>query len=188
MTDPWMSYVDGERVAALSSAARQSPRARLNLNLHPRLDDPIQRFVNAGEPGSYVRPHRHRPDRWELVLALRGHVDAVIFDAAGRIAERLALKPEGNGIVQIPGGTWHSFVFMAPGSVAFEMKPGPYDAAADKEFAAWVAARRRAASGRFRALDGEGGGRRPVDRTVRQRNHERACLSGRIQGNERRPE
>ena len=34
-------------------------------------------------------------------------------------------------------GVWHGFVFMAPDSIAFEIKPGPYDATLDKEFAPW---------------------------------------------------
>jgi cupin fold WbuC family metalloprotein len=136
--DPWINYIDGNAIGDLIERARQSPRHRLNLNLHPRLDDPIQRFVNAGEPGSYVRPHRHQSDRWELVMALRGHVNAVIFDETGAVVRRHTLKAGGAGIIQLPGSTWHSFVFIEAGSVAFEVKPGPYDARTDKMFAAWA--------------------------------------------------
>lgn len=135
--DAWISYVDDAAIGALVQRARVAPRGRLNLNLHPRLEDPIQRLLNAGSPGSYVRPHRHRPGRWELVLTLRGHVDALVFDDDGRVTRRVALKPGGDGIFQNPGAVWHSFVFVQPDSVAFELKPGPYDAALDKEFAPW---------------------------------------------------
>ena len=137
MDDPWIGYLEAGAIDALVERARQSPRGRLNLNLHPRLADPIQRLLNAGEPGSYVRPHRHRPAIWELVMALRGHIDALVFDEEGRISRRVPLEAGGAGIIQNTGGVWHSFVFVAPGSVAFELKPGPYDAAADKEFAPW---------------------------------------------------
>lgn len=137
MDDAWISYVDEGTIADLLKRARQTRRGRLNLNLHPRLEDPIQRLLNAGAPGSYVRPHRHRPGRWELVMSLRGHIDAVVFDNAGQITRRVPLKPGGEGIIQNEGGVWHSFVFVAPESVAFELKPGPYDAALDKEFAPW---------------------------------------------------
>ena len=137
MDDAWISYVDGDTIADLLKRAQQAPRGRLNLNLHPRLDDPIQRLLNAGAPGTYVRPHRHRAHIWELVMTLRGHIDAVVFDDAGRITRRVPLKPGGEGIIQNGGGVWHSFVFVAPDSVAFELKPGPYDAALDKEFAPW---------------------------------------------------
>jgi cupin fold WbuC family metalloprotein len=137
MDDAWISYLDRDAIADLVKRAQRSPRGRLNLNIHPRLDDPIQRLLNAGGPGSYIRPHRHRPAIWELVMTLRGHIDALVFDDAGWITRRLPLKPGGEGIIQNQGGVWHSFVFVEPDSVAFELKPGPYDASLDKEFAPW---------------------------------------------------
>jgi cupin fold WbuC family metalloprotein len=138
MNIPWVRYVDREMIADLIERAQRSPRGRLNLNLHPRLDDPIQRLLNAGSPGTYVRPHRHRPAIWELVMTLRGRIDAILFADDGRITERVPLSPGGEGIIQNQGGVWHSFVFVEKDSVAFELKPGPYDARLDKEFAAWA--------------------------------------------------
>ena len=138
MDDDWISYLEGKTIADLVGRARRSPRGRLNLNLHPRLEDPIQRLLNAGSPGSYIRPHRHRPAVWELVMTLRGHIDALVFDDAGRITNRVPLRPGGEGIIQNQGGVWHSFVFVENDSVAFELKPGPYDASLDKEFAPWA--------------------------------------------------
>ena len=138
MDDDWISYVDGGAIADLIKRAQHASRGRINLNLHPRLEDPIQRLLNAGSPGSYIRPHRHRPAIWELVMTLRGHIDALVFDDTGRITRRMPLKAGGEGIIQNQGGVWHSFVFVEPGSVAFELKPGPYDASLDKEFAPWA--------------------------------------------------
>jgi len=40
--------------------------------------------------------------------------------------------------IETEPGTWHSFAGLEPGSVLFELKPGPYDPAADKDFAAWA--------------------------------------------------
>ena len=137
MDNAWINYVDSDTIADLVKRARQTPRGRLNLNLHPRLEDPIQRLLNAGSPGTYVRPHRHRPAIWELVMTLRGHIDAIVFDEEGRITRRVPLKPGGDGIIQSEGGVWHSFVFLEADSVAFEIKPGPYEATLDKEFAPW---------------------------------------------------
>lgn len=144
MSETGLHLLDARMIDDLVARARAAPRRRQNLNLHPRLDDPIQRFLNAGEPGTYIRPHRHREGRWELVTVLRGQVDALLFDADGRVTRREALLP-GNGI-EIPGGTWHSFVFVAGGTVALEIKPGPYDAALDKQFAAWAPAEGDAAA------------------------------------------
>ncbi|HEY3920005.1 MAG TPA: WbuC family cupin fold metalloprotein [Stellaceae bacterium] len=130
--------VDERAIEELIAQARQAPRRRMNLNLHPQLGDPIQRLLNAGEPDTYVRPHRHRADRWELIITLRGRIDALFFDPSGRVTARHALLPGSS--IEIPGGLWHGFVFAETGTVALEVKPGPYDAALDKEFVSWAPA------------------------------------------------
>jgi cupin fold WbuC family metalloprotein len=135
-------------IDALIARALAAPRRRVNLNLHATPADPIQRFLNAGDPESYVRPHRHAAARWELCCALRGGIDAILFADDGTIARRHALASGGAGLIEIPGATWHSFVFAAPGSVALEVKPGPYIAASDKEFAPWAPAEDDPASAR----------------------------------------
>ena len=41
-----------------------SPRLRLNHNFHDDLADPINRMLNALEPGTYLQPHKHEnPDK-----------------------------------------------------------------------------------------------------------------------------
>lgn len=129
--------IDPAALDELIAAARLAPRRRLNRNLHRSFDDPIQRLLNAGEPGSYVRPHRHAAARWELFAVLRGRIDALLFADDGAVTQRLALEAPG-GMIEIPGGTWHSIAFIETGSVALEVKPGPYIAASDKDFAAWA--------------------------------------------------
>jgi hypothetical protein len=44
-----------------------------------------------------------------------------------------------NGVLAIDyrAGVWHTFFALEPDSVIFEVKPGPYDAHTDKEFAPW---------------------------------------------------
>jgi cupin fold WbuC family metalloprotein len=136
MTETKLHVLDGRALDELAARARLAPRRRQNLNLHPELSDPIQRLLNAGEPGTYVRPHRHRAGRWELVSVQRGQIDTLLFDDDGKVTARYALTT-GN-CIEVPGGTWHSYVFVLPGTVALEIKPGPYDVALDKEFAAWA--------------------------------------------------
>ena len=138
MTESAPRLIDERVIDDLVARARHAPRRRLNLNLHLRLADPIQRLLNAGEPDTYIRPHRHRADRWELITTLRGRVDALFFDDAGRLTARHALLPGTS--IEVPGGIWHGFVFVETGTVALEIKPGPYDVALDKEFVAWAPA------------------------------------------------
>lgn len=123
----------------LGERAATSARLRANHNIHPQLDDPVQRFFNALQPGTYVRPHRHTdPARWELFLILSGHVSVLVFDDQGRVSERLELQEGGPTLgLEIPPGRWHSLVAMQA-SVLFELKEGPYNPLIDKDFVAWA--------------------------------------------------
>jgi cupin fold WbuC family metalloprotein len=136
-----MQRVDQERIGHLALRAASSPRLRANDNLHPELGDPIQRFLNAVEPGSYVRPHRHSPGRWEFFLALAGGAALLTFNEEGCVLERVELS--GGGPVrglEVPPGIWHTLVALEGGTVLFELKPGPYAPTADKDFAPWAPA------------------------------------------------
>jgi cupin fold WbuC family metalloprotein len=138
-----MKSVTRADLAALCAAAAETPRRRLNRNLHDTLEDPIQRLLNALEPGTYVRPHRHGGGRWETFVALSGLGAVLTFDDQGRVLDRLALGAQADdGVlaVEIPGGTWHSVLALTPGTAMFETKPGPYRPTSDKDFAAWAPA------------------------------------------------
>lgn len=127
---------------ALSDAARGSARRRKNLNIHATLDDPVQRLLNAFEPGTYVRPHRHRqPPKWELFAILEGRAAVLTFDDDGRVLERIELDAAGDArVVEIPESTWHTLVALMPGTVMLEVKRGPYQPNPPQDFAAWAPA------------------------------------------------
>ncbi len=133
-----MKIVTAETIAELLSRAAASPRKRMNLNLHAKPTDPIAQFLNAGIAGTYVRPHRHRIGKWELVSVLQGKFDLVGFTSDGVVKNRIALSSQGASVAEIPGGDWHSVVFHAPSAVVLEVKAGPYDPRLDKEFASWA--------------------------------------------------
>jgi cupin fold WbuC family metalloprotein len=124
----------------LSRAAQVAPRRRLNLNLHADFADPCQRMFNAVEPASYIRPHRHTdPPKAECFVAIRGRFRLLIFDDAGRIVDRVEISPVGPVVAaDVPVGMWHSLVALEPGSIFFEIKPGPYAPLTDKDFAPWA--------------------------------------------------
>jgi len=51
--------------------AKNSPRGRMNYNFHDDLVDPINRMLNAFEPGTYIQPHKHEnPDKREVFILL----------------------------------------------------------------------------------------------------------------------
>jgi len=105
-----MKIVNAETMAELLSRAAASPRKRMNFNLHSEQTDSVGRFLNAGFAGTYVRPHRHRNDRWELVTVLQGKFDIVIFTSDGVIESRVVLGSPNATVAEIPGGEWHSVI------------------------------------------------------------------------------
>ena len=119
--------------------ARVSERRRMNFNFH-QLEDPANRMLNAIEPESYIRPHRHlEPPRDEAFFVLRGQVVVVLFKDDGSFEHvcRLDLETEHFG-TDIPAGWYHTIVSLQSGSVFYEVKAGPYEPAKAKEFASWA--------------------------------------------------
>lgn len=132
--------IDRRLLDAASEAARASPRKRRNHNFHASEADPCNRLLNAIEPGSYVPPHRHAdPAKAEAMIVLRGRLGLVFFDAAGGIAGTALLVPGGEAVgVDIPVGTFHTCLALAPGTVFFEAKAGPYAPLTAAEKAPWA--------------------------------------------------
>jgi cupin fold WbuC family metalloprotein len=144
-----MKQIDTATLQTLSARAAASARRRQNHNLHPVLEDPVQRLLNAIEPGTYVRPHRHpQSDKWELFVILSGRAAVLTFEDAGRVRERVELAAGGPVYVaEIPARTWHTLVALAPGTVLLEVKAGPYIPAGPEDFASWAPAEGAPASG-----------------------------------------
>ncbi len=124
----------------LSKKAANSPRKRLNHNFHDDLADPINRMLNALEPGTYLQPHKHEnPDKREVFIVLRGSLVVIFFDDSGKPTEFILLDPiKGNHVVEIPVGAWHTLIALETGSVVYEVKDGPYLPMNDKNFASWA--------------------------------------------------
>jgi len=131
-----------DTVADLASA---SPRRRMNHNFHEAAEDNPHRFLNVLLRGTYIRPHRHSaPPKSETFLVLEGAADAILFDEHGSIVERHSLGRETSegrlwGI-DLPPGVWHTVLPVTERVVCFEVKPGPWVPATDKEFAPWAPA------------------------------------------------
>jgi cupin fold WbuC family metalloprotein len=135
-----MQHLNQQQLASVLQSAAQSRRRRSNLNLHRESSDPVQRFINALCPDSYVRPHRHSEgDRWELFILLEGAVKLLTFDEEGVVTATLTLTPHDNRLVEIPPHTLHTLVALLP-SLLCEIKPGPYLPLSDKAFAPWAPA------------------------------------------------
>ena len=109
----------------LEAKAKQSPRLRMNLNLHDSLDSKAQRLLNALMPGTVIPIHRQRHTA-ETYAILRGRMFVVFYDSMGGAVERILLDSRsGHYGVHIPKGQWHAVEVIEP-SVILEVKDGPY--------------------------------------------------------------
>ena len=135
-----LKIVSEKLLDELSLKAANSPRQRLNLNFHEELADPLNRMLNAFEPGTYIQPHKHEnPDKREVFILLRGELVMVIFDDSGHPIDFILLDPrKGTYAIEIPSRTWHSVISLETGTVVYEIKDGPYIPISDKNFATWA--------------------------------------------------
>jgi len=135
-----MLVIDRNILEALSAKAKTAPRKRINLDLHYGAHDVLQRLLNAMEPDTYVRPHKHdTPDKREVFIVLEGSIAIVIFDDEGNIEKHVVLDREkGVYLAEIPPKKWHTLICLQENTVMYEIKDGPYDAYTDKHFAAWA--------------------------------------------------
>ena len=116
-----MKIINKQLLDETSERAKQSPRLRMNYNFHEQLDDPVNRLLNAMEPDTYIRPHRHlNPDN------------------DGNITEKLLLDPlAGSYGAEIKPGIWHSLLVLESGTVIYEVKPGPFAPLHPENMAPW---------------------------------------------------
>lgn len=138
------AVVDAALVRQKAADAACNPRRREIHCLHQTDEDTLHRMVNALQPGTYVRPHRHvHPPKAEAFVLLSGCLGFIAFAADGRFAREDCLvlaASRGTLAVDVPAGVWHTILALAPDTVTFEAKPGPYSPASDKDFAPWAPA------------------------------------------------
>lgn len=117
--------IDNKLLDEISARAEQSPRLRMNYNLHESLDSKAQRLLNVLLPGTVLPIHRHCHTA-ETYALLRGKMNVLFYDETGAETARYALDPTiGNYGVQIPAGQWHTVEVIEPSTI-LEVKDGPY--------------------------------------------------------------
>lgn len=137
--DSAIQFVDDALIERTIARARSSPRLRMNHNFHPSDGDLTHRFLNVLLRGTYVAPHRHvAMPKPEAFLALRGELVCFVFDDDGNVRARHVLGRNGRIGIDLPPRIWHAIAPISEVAVCYEVKPGPWDPATDKEFAPWA--------------------------------------------------
>lgn len=139
-----MKIFDAGYLKALIDEAKSNSRFRQHRNVHESYDDPSQCLLNAIEPHSYIRPHRHASDpKEERLFALRGSMALVIFNNAGNVTEIVNFGTEryGNDLAvgaSVSSHQWHTVIALEEGSILCEVKAGPFDPMQPKDLASWA--------------------------------------------------
>lgn len=135
-----MIIIDETLASNLSIEAINTLRRRKNFNFHKKPEEFFHRFLNAIEPDSYIRPHKHlTPPKHEVFLILKGKALVVEFDENGGISCFTILdSTKGVYGAEIHPGIYHTIISLQSGTVAYECKEGPYNEVSDKIFASWA--------------------------------------------------
>lgn len=133
------TQIDQALLQQTTHEALTSPRLRKNANFHPNDASQAHRLINAMQPGSYVRPHRHLDSsKDETIIVLQGRFGYISFSEDGQILEAIELKSGGPVYgINIPHGTIHTILALESNSVFFEAKAGPFIPLCAQEIAAW---------------------------------------------------
>ena len=119
--------IDNIVLNKLTTAAKESPRLRMNMDLRNSSEDSSQRMLNAIEPGSVVPVHRHQKTS-ETLVVLRGRVVEEYYSSEGVVVATYELAAGGPACaLNIPAGQWHSLRSLESGTVILEMKDGAYE-------------------------------------------------------------
>lgn len=138
-TEP-LTLISRACVEAAIAGARESPRGRMIQPFHRTAGDSIHRMLNAVQPGSYVRPHRHLdPPKAEAFIVVRGAIAFFTFEEDGRIRDSIRMAAGGEVFgVDLTPGLYHCLMALERDTVIYEVKTGPYEALTDKSFAPWA--------------------------------------------------
>lgn len=79
--------IDNKLLNKIKKQAQESPRLRMNYNLHDSLEAKAQRLLNALEPGTVLPIHRHIHTS-ETYLLLRGQIRVIFYNDLGAETNR----------------------------------------------------------------------------------------------------
>ncbi len=135
-----MKKINSVLAESLTHQALETGRLRKNYNFHESYNENIQRMLNALEPGTYLPPHRHsNPHKDEYFLVLMGEILLIEFTEEGTIRDYFLMNPlKGNFGGEVKAGIWHTLISLAPGSVIYEFKEGPFIPISPENIAPWA--------------------------------------------------
>jgi cupin fold WbuC family metalloprotein len=109
--------------------ARETPRRRMRLCVHPDLGSALHEMFIAVRRDSYVRPHKHL-GKAESLLLLEGSADLVLFSDEGAVTDAVALGDYASGrpfYYRIDDPRYHTLLVHSEILLYHEATSGPFD-------------------------------------------------------------
>lgn len=125
--------LDSKLFDSLTEQAKVSPRLRQHFDLRNSEEDTTQRILNAVEPGTVLKVHKH-PNSSTLIMVLRGSVKQNIYDDNGNLTKSVVLSPSEVIGYTIEANEWHNLESLESGTIIYEQKSGKYDPLTDAVF------------------------------------------------------
>lgn len=132
-------FLDQSLFVDLAEKAAKNPRGRQHHSFH-QMEESCHRLVVGMQPGTYIPPHRHlSADKAECLLVLKGALGLLVFDENGCVLSKRLMQAGGDCLgVDLPSGVFHGLVVLAPDTLMFECKSGPYQPLSEAECAHWA--------------------------------------------------
>lgn len=123
-----MKIIGTKIISDLHTQAEESPRLRMNYNIHESLEEDVHKLLNSLQPGTVMPIHRHlHPAKKETFVLLQGALEVRRYNDDKTIAEKYVMSQEsGNIICEIMPEEWHSFEVLESDTLILEIKKGPY--------------------------------------------------------------
>lgn len=123
-----MKIIGTDIISEVHKQAAESPRLRMNYNLHESLDEDVHKLLNSLQLGTVMPIHRHlHPAKKETFVLLQGSLDVLKYNDDKTVAARYRMSREsGNMVCEIMPEEWHSFEVLEPDTLILEIKKGPY--------------------------------------------------------------
>lgn len=123
-----MKVIGNEIIEKVNVQAKESPRLRMNYNIHECMEETVHKMINSLQLGTVLPIHRHlHPAKKETFVLLRGELEVLHYNDEKEVIERhLLSENNGNCICEIMPEEWHSLNVLSENTVILEIKQGPY--------------------------------------------------------------
>ncbi len=131
--------VTREDIDALAAKASGNRRERARLCAHGSVSDAVHEMLIVHARNAYVRPHKHL-HKSESFHIIRGEVDVVLFDEAGKVTRVMVMGAFDSGLpfyYRLAEPVYHTLLIRSDVLVFHETTNGPFKRE-ETVFAPWA--------------------------------------------------